>query len=117
MAEEELQVIRLRNSFYRDGFHKSVLALSLVILSILLLIAISIYIHFNKPKPVTFQSDNEWRVLAPVPVNVPYLQTQDLLQWVSEVLPASFNYDFIHYGIQQKNTQDHFTTNGWQAYT
>ena len=54
MAGEELQVIRLRNDFYRDGFKKMMFALSILLTAVILLIATSIYLFVNKPQPITF---------------------------------------------------------------
>lgn len=116
MAGEEQQVIRLRNDFYRDGFTKVLVALSMIIAAISLLIAASIYLVVAKPAPVFFPTDNEWRVVPPIPLDQPYLSTADLTQWVSQTLPAVFNYDFLHYMASYKNNQQYFTQNGFSKY-
>lgn len=116
MAGEELQVIRLRNDFYRDGFTKVLLALGIVSVAIILLIAASIYLVVAKPSPVAFSTDNEWRVVPPVPLDQPYLSTADLTQWVSLTLPNVFNYDFLHYMAKYKDNQQYFTQNGFNKY-
>lgn len=116
MAGEELQVVRLRDDFYRDGFYKVLLAVATIIVAIVLLIIVSLYLLGSKPKPVYFSTDNEWRVLAPVPVEQQYLKNPDLAQWVTNVLPQAFTYDFISYTKQLKNLGQYFTANGWQIF-
>jgi intracellular multiplication protein IcmL len=116
MAEEELQVIRLRNDFYRDGFKTIVLALGVITTAIILLIASSFYLYLSKPVPVKFATDDEWRILPPIPVDKPYLSTANLLQWVSETFSTVFNFDFINYSIKRAEYQQYFTENGWKKY-
>jgi intracellular multiplication protein IcmL len=116
-AREELQVVRLRDDFYRDGFYKILFALATIFVAIGLLVALSVYLYFSKPAPIHFRTtDHEWRVLGPVPLDQQYISTPDLIQWVSEVLPKIFTYDFIRYTDQVKNDAQYFTTNGWQKF-
>ncbi|MBV8803277.1 MAG: DotI/IcmL/TraM family protein [Gammaproteobacteria bacterium] len=116
MAEEELQVIRLRNDFYRDGFKKMIFVLGVLTTSTLLLIGTSVYLFINKPSPVTFTTDDDWRILPPVPIDKPYLSDANLLQWVSETLSTIFNFDFLTYENKRQVNQLHFTENGLKKY-
>jgi intracellular multiplication protein IcmL len=117
MAADKIQTIRLRNDFYRDGFQKALLALGIILTAIILLIATSIYLMMTKPSPIYFRTGEEWRVLPSVPVEEPYLKPSDLVQWVSQALPDSFEYDFIDYMTEIKVHQRYFTTDGWQKFT
>lgn len=116
MAGEELQVVRLRDDFYRDGFYKILLAVAVIIVAIFFLIALSVYLYTSKPAPLNFSADNEWRILPPVPLNKVYLDTPDLIQWTSEVLPKVFSYDFLNYTSELKEAAQYFTPNGWQKF-
>ena len=113
MALDALQVIRLRNDFYRDGFHKILLGLGMILLAIILLVAMSLYLFLGKGGGVDVACDNEWRIVPPVPLNQPYLKTADLIQWVSTVLPTVFTYDFINYKDQLNANTPNFTGTGW----
>lgn len=117
MAEEELQVVTLRKDFYRDSFGKIIFIMISILIAIILLIAVSLYLYLNKPKPITFSVvDNEWRVKAPVDLNLPYLSVPEVLQWVSDVLQRSFTLDFLHYNDQLNALKSYFTPDGWQVF-
>ncbi len=116
MIGEEQQTIYLRKDFNRDGFRKVLLILGVFILIIFALIATSIYLFFDKPPPIQFSTDNEWRIVPPVPLNQPYLSQPDLIQWVSTVVPGLFNYDFINYKGQLQKNEHYFTENGWKTF-
>lgn len=116
MAREELQVVRLKDDFYRDGFYKILIAFAIIILAILSLAALSTYLYLTKPAPVDFKADNEWRILPPVPLDQAYLSAPDLIQWASEALTSVFTYDFVNYKTQLQNMSHYFTTNGWQKF-
>ncbi len=116
MAGEELQVVRLKDDFYRDGFRKVLLALGMILIAIGFLVATSLYLFFFKPPPVYFSTDNEWRILRPVPLNQSYLSTSDLIQWVSTAMASAFTYDYTNYGREYNNNKQYFTENGWKVY-
>lgn len=112
MAESELRVVRLRDDFYQDGFYKIVAALLMIAAAILLLVGLCFYLISMRPAPVVFHTDNDWRAFPPVPIDQPYMQSTDLLQWVSNAVPAAFTVDFLHYKKQLASFAPHFTTNG-----
>jgi intracellular multiplication protein IcmL len=116
MAEQELHVVELRDEFYRDSFGKVVTIIIGFIIAIAFLVALSIYLFLDKPPPVSFHVDGEWRVRAPVPLDQPYLSRPDLLQWVTNVLPKAFIFDFNHYNAQLKEASQYFTADGWKGF-
>lgn len=116
MAEEELPVVQLRTDFYKNSFGKIIIIFICIFIAIGLLMAVSLYIYINKPKPITFNVGEEWRVQAPVALDKPYQTTPDLLQWVSDALQNAFVYDFVHYNDQLKAASQYFTANGWKVF-
>lgn len=116
MAEEEWQIVGLKNDFYRDSFGKVVLLIISILFAIILLAAVSVYLHLNKPPPITFPVDAEWRVQPEVPLDQPYLSTPDLLQWVSGAIMKAFVFDFNYYNEQLKTASQYFTPDGWKVF-
>jgi intracellular multiplication protein IcmL len=117
VAGEELEVVRLRKDFYRDGFYKVFIALVMMGAAIFLLLTISLSLHLEKPDPRTFRTDAGWRVFPPVPLNRPYVSTADLLQWISVAVPASFSFDFLNYASSYNNLPGYYTPDGWKKLT
>lgn len=116
MAEEALHVVELRDDFYRDSFGKVIFIIASIIVSILLMVMVAVYLYLKEPPPVVFPVDAEWRVQPAVPLTQPYLSEPDLLQWVSDVIPRSFIYDFSRYNDQLKQNSQYFTADGWRVF-
>ena len=116
MAEEELHVVKLLDNYYRDSFGRVMFIIVGMVISIGMLAAISIYIYLNKPPPVTFRVASDWRVVAPVPIQEKYLSEADLLQWVSNVIPGSFDLSFLHMDEQLGSIKKYFTDAGYEIF-
>lgn len=116
MAEEELTVVKIHEEFYRDHFRQVVLVMSLAALAIILVIATSVYLFISKPPPVTFGVAKEWRVQAPVPIDQPYLADSDVLQWVANTIPKSFDFNFLHLDEQLEDLKQYYTDNGYEIF-
>jgi intracellular multiplication protein IcmL len=116
MTEQTSQVVELKDDFYRDGFNKLMVIICAIGFAIALMVVMGIYLYVTKPPPVTFVVGQDWRIQQPVPLDQPYRSTPDLLQWVSDVLPKVFEYDFVHYNEELKRSSHYFTTEGWKAF-
>lgn len=116
MAENDFEIVTLQDTFYRDGFNKILLIIVGFFLAIFALVALGLYLHLSKPQPVTFQVGKEWRIVAPVALDQPYLSNADLLQWISDVLPQAFTLDFIYYNDQLQSKSNLFTQAGWKVF-
>jgi intracellular multiplication protein IcmL len=113
MAEDELRIVRLKDDFYRDGDYKIFIALAMVLAFIIVLTTTSVFLHRQKPKPITFYTDDDWRLFPPVPLDNPYLPDADVLQWVSKVIPAAFSYDFSRYDQEIAAAKINFSGDAW----
>lgn len=116
MAEEESLVVGLHDDFYRDSFGKVVSTLAAAGVLIAALIALSTYLYLSKPPPITFRVADEWRVQPPVPIEEPYLSNAEVLQWVSNVVPDTFDLGFLHIDTQLEGLKQFFTVSGYEVY-
>lgn len=116
MTEESFHVVGIHDDFYRDSFGKVIFIFASILAAIVFLLGISFYIHTQKPVPVTFAVDSDWRVMPEIPLEQPYLTTPDMLQWVGEIMPKTFTLDFLHYNEQLKEYSQYFTQNGWKVF-
>lgn len=116
MTQEELETSILRDDFYRDSFMRVVMVILGLLVSMSGLLAVSLYIHLNKPKPVLFGVDSEWRIQPSVALDQPYISLADLNQWVVNALSRSFTLDFLNYNDQLENAKQFFTDEGWKVF-
>lgn len=116
MAEDELQIVVLRDDFYRGGFGKVIIIIFGLLLAIASLVALSFYLHITKPQPLTFPVDQEWRVQSDVPLTDPYVTQDVVFQWLNDTFNKVFILDFIHYNDQLQSYQRYFTDNGWNVF-
>lgn len=114
--EEEIVEITLKDHFYQDSFNKVLTIIVSIVIAIVLLLGLVVYVYMQKPTPVHFVVGNEWRVQPDVPINSPYLSTADVVQWVSEVLPQAFHFDFVNYNNQLQDASRFFTDDGWKVF-
>lgn len=113
---EGTNVVVLKDDFYRDGIGKVITIMLGLGIAFAFLLAMSLYLFFSKPQPISFPVGADWRVVEPVPVDQPYLGSAEVLQWVSSKFPKSFTYDFTRYNDQLQDHMQYFTSNGWQVF-
>ena len=113
---DKTQVLKLQDDFYHDRFTTVLVLFIIVFFAIACLVSLSIYLDVSKPKPHIFVVGNEWRTQPAVALELPYRSTPDVLQWVGEILPSSFNFDFNNYNLQLQEASQHFTADGWKAF-
>ena len=116
MTLQKSSIVELQANFYRDGFGKMLRIAASFCLIVCLLFAIILYLHLSKPRPLVFPVDDAWRVQPAVPLNQAYLTKPNLLQWIGDVLPKIFVYDFNHYNDQLKIASQYFTDRGWKVF-
>lgn len=113
---QETEIVVLHDDFYRDGFATLLSVVMGLFAALGAIIFLMIYLDVTKPPPVTFTVGNEWRIQDPVPLDQPYHPLADVLQWISEVLPNSFDFDFQNYNEQLQKAQHNFTAKGWEKF-
>lgn len=111
-----MEVVSLRDDFYRDGFHVIWLSIGLTVGAIGLLIIVSLYFFLHQVLPIRFPVYDGFRVQGDIPIDKPYLSIADLLQWVSEAMPDILSIDFVTYDQYTKEFEHYFTSTGWEKY-
>jgi len=116
MNDNELVEITLQDDFYRDSFTKVVLVIIAMVIGIALTVAMACYLYLHQPAPKYFHTDNEFRIVASIPIDKPSLKNPEVLQWVSNIVSKVFIYDFNHYQSQLERAKPYFTADGWQNF-
>jgi intracellular multiplication protein IcmL len=116
MPDDALQIVNLRNSFYRDGQHKLFIVVLLSILANSILAIILIYIVTHPPAPKYFATSVNGRITPLTPLNAPNQSDAAVLQWSTQAAIAAFTYNFVNYRSELQSASGYFTADGWDQF-
>ncbi len=116
MKEDALQVVKLRNEFYRDNYRKVVAALLLSFFIILTLAGALFYIITHPPEPRYFATSNDGRIVPLIPFQRPNLSNSAVLEWANTAATAANSYNFVNYRQALQAAADYFTPEGKQMF-
>lgn len=116
MADDALEIIRLRNNFYRDNYRKVTGALLIAMIIIIVLSVALGYVVTHPPAPQYFATDSQGRIVELTPLDEPNLSQTALLQWANTAAVAAFTYNFVNYRQSLQGASDYFTPDGWQSF-
>lgn len=116
MSDDALELVRMRNNFYRDNYRRALAALLLMILINLLLAAGIVYQIMNRPQPQYFATTADGKLIQLSPLNDPMVSQEFLLQWANQAAVAAYTYDFVNYRQQLQKASEYFTPEGWKNF-
>lgn len=116
MPEDALELVRLRNNFYRDNYRRLVSLLLILILINLCLVAGVIYLITHRPAPQYFATNAEGRIIPLSPLSSPVVTPAELLQWATEAVVDTYSYSFVNYRKELQSAAQHFTPEGWNQF-
>jgi len=111
-----LELVILRNNFYRDNYRR----LMLVCLGLIALTAALIYWGFyertHKPLPQYFATTYDGKLIPLIPLSEPSLTDNALLQWAVEAASAAYTFNFVNYRKALQDVRIYFTKIGYQYF-
>lgn len=116
MADDAVELVRLRNNFYRDNYRRVVGALLFMILINLLLVAMVFYQITHRPDPQYFATSTDGRITALYPLSEPMIAPGELLQWAERSAVAAYTYNFVNWREALQEVQNNFTPEGWRYF-
>ena len=116
MTEESLELVRLRNNFYRDNYRRVMKLLLVMSLVMVVLVLTMAYLFTHRPDPKYFATTQSGRVLQLVPLSNPMLSTEALLSWASQVAMGTYTYNFANYRQKIQMQEGNFTSDAWQQF-
>lgn len=116
MAEDALEAITLRNTFYRDGYRKIMLSLLIAVTMVAILALTLAYLVTHPPEPRYFATTVQGRIVPLVPLNQPNTSTSALLQWANTASIAAYTYNFVNYRQELQAASEFFTPDGWRSF-
>lgn len=112
-----LDLVVVRNEFYRDGYYR-VLFCVLVLLAMNILLVGMVYHRWtNPPAPQYFAATADGRVIKVQALSDPSLTDDFVLQWTANAVHKAFTMDFIHWREQLQDASNNFTPDGWTYFS
>lgn len=111
-----LDLVMLRNNFYRDNFRRLMVFCLLLLALIGALCGYIYYQEQNKPKPQYFATTHDGKLIKLLPLNQPNLTTNALLQWAVEAATAAYTFNFVDYRKRLQDVRIYFTKLGYQNF-
>lgn len=116
MANDAVELVRIRTDFYRDNYRRVISLLLLAVITIVALAIGLVYLVTHPPAPKYFATDSQGRLIQILPLDEPNLTTASVLQWVNIAVISVFTYDFVNYRQQLQAASQFFTPDGWQDF-
>lgn len=114
--EDPLQIVALRNAFYRDGQRKTLICLISSIIANVVLAILLVYIISHPPIPQYFATSINGRITPLYPLDEPNQSDSAVLQWANYAAIASFSYNFVNYREELQAASGFFTADGWDSF-
>lgn len=111
-----LELIIMRNSFYRDNFRRAWLALVLMFAINCVLAVTIIYKVMNPPAPQYFATTADGRMINWHPLSDPVVTDDFVLQWSANAVRKAFSLDYMHWRQQLQDASTSFTPLGWKYF-
>lgn len=117
VIDEEGQKIFEQEKFYYDRFFQLVL---LILLTIGLCLGAfgMIYLlrDISSPAPVYFNATEKGGLIEELPLDISNMDSNVLLNWVTEAMMASSTFNFINYQTILNNAKTYYTKEGFDSY-
>jgi intracellular multiplication protein IcmL len=116
MTEEGLELIRLRNNFYRDNYRRVVMGLLVLLVINIILVGVVFYQIANRPTPQYFATSVDGRITPLYPLSEPMIAPNELAQWATRTAVSAYTYNFVNYREALQRVQNDFTPEGWKYF-
>lgn len=112
-----LDLVLMRNQFYRDGHARLVVAVVVMALINLSLLGLVYYRWTHPPQPQYFATTADGRMILEHPLTDPSLTDDAVLQWTANAVHKAFSLDFVHWREQLQEASANFTQSGWNYFS
>ncbi|NNM58801.1 MAG: DotI/IcmL/TraM family protein [Legionellales bacterium] len=111
--KEALELIRLRNDFYRDNYRRLIVVLLMLLVLMFSMVYWIYYLTSHRPSPRYFATNTAGGLIPLKPLSVSSLSITALQNWTARAAAASFSFNYIQLKQQLENVKDtYFTSSG-----
>lgn len=94
--------------------------LGLLLLAVVILVGmlwLLVFIQFTaRPNPMVFSLNSKSQIITPVPLDMEGIEKPALLNWVNDLLFASFSYNYSNIDRQPAKVADYLSENAMKSY-
>lgn len=116
MVDDALELVRLRNNFYRDSYRRLLMAMLIMLIVNVFLIGVVFYQIANRPEPKYFATSADGRIMPLYALDQPMISPGELLQWTHRAAISAFTFNFVNYRDALQQLQNQFTADGWKYF-
>jgi intracellular multiplication protein IcmL len=116
MAEKSLELVQLRNEFYRDNYKRLLVSLLVMLIANVILAGMVFYQLSHQPLPQYFATSSDGKITKLYPLTEPVVSPTALLQWATETAMMASSYNFVNYRDALQTLQNRFTADGWRNF-
>lgn len=113
---QTLELIYIRNEFYKKKFHFALGILLLCVVGIMSLSGMLVYLIKHPPHALYFVANPVGQLIPDPSVKEANMSQDDIIKWVVEAIQNSYSYSFINYRKDFQSAQKYFTDYGWKNY-
>jgi len=111
-----LELIVLRNNFYRDNYRRLMLVCLGLICLTGSLIYWGLYERTHQPLPQYFATTYDGKLIPIIPLSEPGITPNNLLQWATDAAQACYTFNFVNFRKALQDIRIYFTKTGYQYF-
>jgi intracellular multiplication protein IcmL len=116
MVDDALELIRLRNNFYRNSYRRLILVLLIMLVVNVTLVGMVYYEITHRAEPRYFISTADGRIMPIFSLSDPMLAPSEITDWAKTAAISAYSYNYVNYREAFQQLQNQFTANGWKNY-
>ena len=116
MADKAIELVYLRNNFYRDNYRRVLFVLLILVVTNIVLALGAIHVIKNPPMPKYFATNDDGRITLLHPLSAPVLSLNALNEWAARAATAAYTFDFVNYRKSLQDASVYFTASGWRSF-
>ena len=117
MKDDALEVVALRNEFYRDNYRRALMVLLVLVLTNVCLVGVVYYFISHKPAPVYFAVTQDGSLTKMYALSEPIVSQSELLAWANSAVVDAYTFNFLNWRKEFQKISELFTPNGWENFS
>ncbi|HEX2548505.1 MAG TPA: DotI/IcmL family type IV secretion protein [Gammaproteobacteria bacterium] len=114
-TEDALELVHIRNAFYKKKFHTLLGIGLLALIVILCLMFLFKHLLGVASRPLYFVANDEGVLIQQSPLQLP-IPIADVNAWVVEAIESANSFDYVNYRSQLQDSQKYFSDFAWMEY-